>query len=496
MKGNIESGLLRAFGAAYLVIFGYMALAVWRNSGNVLLFGALALVFCAAVWGAYRLAAPRIDAMSPRAFRALSAAAVLAFAAFDLYLAWRMRVRILYDLEIVASAVPDVLDDFCLTESADYFITCTNNLGIVLLLSAVYGVAGLLGGSVDPRVNLAPGIFAAVALCAAAVWLVSLCAKEITGRNSGAALAFVLCAGFAPFYLWMPVFYTSTMSLVFGPWALYAFLRARRAAGRRRFAWLALSGAAAALGFIVKGNWMVMGAAVVIALALDAREVLRERLVRIAAFAAALALVVGGWNFFLHAAGPLDLSKLDEEGIPVTMWLVMGAEGSGAWNGDLKAETRALPDWDARAEMLRERLIEDYRAFTPKSYFKFWNTKMLRTWSDGRFGTNDLLVFPVTENWTNTLVFERYLPFRLIAAYSQAYLLALYAAGIFYAARLLRRPRAGGEFVAHLSMFGLMFFLTFYESWASYVFNFTPLWVLALACGVCTAGRRKGECDA
>ena len=50
------------------------------------------------------------------------------------------------DLAAVYGSVPDVLDDFVLNGAyADYFIYYYNNLFLLLLLSGLYGLAGLFG---------------------------------------------------------------------------------------------------------------------------------------------------------------------------------------------------------------------------------------------------------------------------------------------------------------------------------------------------------------
>src|SRR5699024_1589960 len=88
--------------------------------------------------------------------------------------------------------------------------------------------------------------------------------------NSGVALAFVLCAGFLPFVLWAPCFYSDTLSLPFGLLVLLCWNYYRSETRRPvRIALLAAMGAAAFVGYAVKGSVAVIVVALVIQLFLE-----------------------------------------------------------------------------------------------------------------------------------------------------------------------------------------------------------------------------------
>ena len=446
----------------------------WQHNGLAAL--AAGAVLGAVLFALARFVLPLLDQLPRRRFRLVLGAALAVYGLALGWLGFLLAEVPIMDMSTVLQSLPDFLDDGVPQVWGAYYVICNNNLGLALLLAGWYKLAGLFGITPDTEA----GIYAGIVLNVLAIWLavllVCLLARRILHHNSGVALAFVLCAGFLPFVLWAPCFYSDTLSLPFGLLVLLCWNYYRSETRRPvRIALLAAMGAAAFVGYAVKGSVAVIVVALVIQLFLEKKP--RQAL----AGALVVALVFAGLNAGYRAwqhSGLLDFSVEDAEGFPIELWFAYGSTGDGDYNDPVCQAAKDLPTMAERRQMLRQFIIEQYSSRSPLEQLEFMTRKAAITWGDGMYDAQEFLATPLKANWTHRFILEGQPGYMPMVYYCQAYQFLLMGLVLAGAVGAVRRARPGTLTLARVSVFGLMLFLSFWETKARYSFNFTPLLIL------------------
>ena len=286
------------------------------------------------------------------------------------------------DQEVVLRSLTDLLDDGRFGVWSGYYIICNNNLGLALVLGGWYWLAGLVGFEPDSTLmGVAPGIALNVLALLASVALCCLLARRVFKTNAAVALVFLLCAAFAPFWLYSPCFYSDTLSMPFGLLALLAFDAWRREARpRRRLLFAAGAGAAAFVGYAVKGSVAVMAVALAIQFFLQAKP--RRALAACGAMLAAFGLLAGGYRLW-QRAWLIDWAEEDALTLPIQLWFCYGSHDDGNYS---QADYEAAMTVDTvaeRKELLNARIAANYASYTLPELAEFVTRKAAITWGDG-----------------------------------------------------------------------------------------------------------------
>lgn len=476
---DMQRQLTRAFSVGFALVWGWVlvnSVLRWQHNGPAALLAGLALGFAA--FFAARLLLPLLDTVPLPRFRRWMIAAL---AVYGLVLGrmgfWLAEMPIM-DMATIMQSLPDFLDDGIPQVWGAYYIICNNNLGLALVLVGWYRLAGLFGITPDSEAGIYAGILLNVLAILFSVVLVCLLARRILKRNSAVALAFLLCAGFLPFVLWSPCFYSDTLCLPFPllvllGWTYY------RAESRPvvRLVWLAGMAAAAFAGYAVKGSVIVVLVAVIIQLFLE--KSVRRALAGTAVLLVVFGILLGGYRLWQRTF--LDFSVEDAVGLPIELWFAYGSTGDGNYNDDICQAAKSLTTMDQRRQMLRQHISAQYGARTPVGLADFMTRKAAITWGNGLYDAQEFLATPLKVNWTHRFILEGQPGYMPMVYYCQAYLyfvMLLVLAGTLGA---VRRACPGPLTLARVSVFGLMLFLSLWETKARYAFQFTTLLLLLAA---------------
>lgn len=190
------------------------------------------------------LAGP-VDRMSPRAFRTLFFALLCAAFAVCFWLAYRMRIHLPTDTDIIFTSVADILRDGKLDEANpridanyfpglklytnnDYFCRYPNNIGLLMLYVGLYAVCGPFGFEAGTDAGQAPAIFLTALAVAVTVFFLCCCARLLLRCNSSVLYTLLLSYAFLPFVFGVPNFYTDLWVIFFTVAGVYCYLRGTR----------------------------------------------------------------------------------------------------------------------------------------------------------------------------------------------------------------------------------------------------------------------------
>ena len=275
------------------------------------------------------------------------------------------------DLAAVYGSVPDVLDDFVLNGAyADYFIYYYNNLFLLLLLSGLYGLAGLFGLEFAGNASMGLAVVFSAAVLACTVMLLCKLAAQASGHGGRRveALALLVCALCLPFYFYAPVFYTDAFAMFFlvaEAWLLFRFSQGGGLPAA------AACGAVAGLGVLMKGTLAVPVVALAISICFMGGLAVKKRLAGLAVLLGALALCMAVPAWLVMLSGLVDFSRYDALGLPVETWMCMSVHGGGAYCQDCVDYARSFATMAARTEAMRARLAALYQSYSLPEFLRF-----------------------------------------------------------------------------------------------------------------------------
>ena len=471
--------LTRAFSVGFALLWGWVlanSVLRWQYNGPAALVAGLALGFAA--FFASRLFLPLLDNVPLPLFRRWMIAAVAAYGLLLGRMGFWLAEMPIMDMATVLQSLPDFLDDGVPQVWGAYYIICNNNLGLALVLVLWFRLAGLFGITPDTGSGIYAGIVLNVLAITLSVALVCLLARRVLKRNSAVTLCFLLCAGFLPFVLWSPCFYSDTLCLPFALLVLlgWTYYRAQPRAGKRLLILVGMA-LAAFMGYAVKGSVIVVLVAVIIQLFLEKKA--RQALAGTAALLLVFGALLGGYRTWQRTF--LDFSVEDAVGLPIELWFAYGSTGDGNYNDEICQAAKSLPTMDQRRQMLRQYIAAQYAARTPVGMADFMTRKAAITWGNGLYDAQEFLATPLNVNWTHRFILEGQPGHMPMVYYCQAYLYFLMVLVLLGTVGAARRATPGPLTLARVSVFGLMLFLSFWETKARYSFQFTPLLLLLAA---------------
>ena len=463
-------------GGIFLAVLGSSVLH-WEHNGPAALVAGLALTGGMGVL--LHFAAPAAGRLSPGRFRVFLGLGLLVYGLVLAILGTLLAQVLTMDMAYVYQSLPEFLDGFPLGQDNYYYIICNNNLGLALLLAAVYRVTGI---APEGFAGLETGILFNCLMIWLSVVLICRCARLLTQSNGAVLGAFLLSALFVPFWLWSPIFYSDTLSMPFLLGAVVCFFRFRRT-GRWGGLWLAFSALFAFLGYAVKGSVAVVVPAVMIWLVLEHLDGLKAALRQAALYLACFLVLLGGYKAAQHL-WILDYTGSEEYALPTELWLCYGSHDDGDYSQEDYDYCASLPDLDSRREALRRRLWENYTSYTPGQLAAFELHKATLTWGEGTYGAMEALAAPQKANWTAFFTIQGQPGYMPLVYYCQAFqymLLLLTAAGALVN---LAHPWPGGRSFPGLCLLGILLLLSLWETKARYALHFSPLVLLCASCAL------------
>ena len=186
----------------------------------------------------------------------------------------------------------------------------------------------------------------------------------------------------------------------------------------------------------------------------------------------------GGYTLFQRQF--IDWTNRESAAFPTELWLCYGSHDNGDYSQADVDACRALPTVDARRAMLRARIAENYAARSPAGNAVFFLCKAVRTWGDGLYGAEEYAATPLKASWTAAFAVPGqrwHMPLVYYAQSWQYLLLGLAAAGALLCARRAEQRL----FLPYVGLFGVMLFLSFWETKARYGLHFAPVLLLCAA---------------
>ncbi len=362
-----------------------------------------------------------------------------------------------------------------------YFTRCTNNLGVIYVLAAIFRFFALFGWQDRyMQIVLVTSLLFSLGLLASA----RICRRLGGMRAQGRMM--LLFASCLPFFYCTSELYTDVYALAFPTMAIYCLMRAqqqRTRAGRLGFD--ALFALCTALGAQMRFTAIIPSLACLIWLLFSKRY---TRLLT-ASLLMSVCLLAGQGLVNSETAKHLDPADTKARAHPLLHYLVMGLpvqedEGYGGYGyGRWYLFTTSFDDPAERDAALKQEFIDRiYYLRYPNRLLNMMSRKNYATFGSGAFGLNVLIEAdePAANNLVKQVIFRRG---KLYTAYeylcTALFLSHMLLACLSCAQQIRRRQTDGAPLM--IALIGAFIILSIWETNSRYFFQFEMVLLCAAA---------------
>ncbi len=371
----------------------------------------------------------------------------------------------------------DLIQQDCQKGSV-YLIRYPNNFAIVFLLSFIYRIGYMIFGYIPTWL---PIIFNAFAINISVI-LTVFTARKLFG-NRKAMFVLILCFFFAPYYTYVPYYYTDSISMPFCVASIYLFVCAVKSETKyKKYILMALCGVFTFIGFKLKGSVIILLAVAIVYL------VIKFGIKKILCFTLALIIGFGSVNIAYSAVfksmNIVTEEQSDKYEYPVTHWIMMGLKGLGHYNLKDSQYTESFPTKAEKQEANIEEIKNRIKDFGIPGLASHIASKTVWTWEDGTYYISHHIEKPVRRNILHEFVLDEgkyHLVFYIYSCGYQLFLIFMILISIF---KGFRKPEINLMTFLKGIVFATLIFFIIWETRSRYLYNFTPIFILLSADGM------------
>lgn len=361
----------------------------------------------------------------------------------------------------------------------EYFLKFRNNTGIFLFLSVVYKAAYMLGLDRFVAVGIVLNI---VMIDIAIILMFSVCDKVF--GTAKAFLALLVAILTTPFYTYVPIYYSDTLSIVFPILILYLFVLSKEInKWWKKCSIYAIIGILGAGGGQIKLTVVFMLIAITLQLLLQ--EKIKEYAPKIIIMAVTFFITTKIFYAVVNSHGIFDFKSTEKSPVPFTHWIMMGMKGHGGWDYDDYMFTYTFPTREERIQENLKEIKKRLHNYGSEGYFKFLTIKATWTWGDGTYySPSKLRREPINNGIYQEIFLETGKYFKYYAYFSQVVHISILFLILVSALCNIWSKDHSYTNVLRIVMFGLMVFLLIWETRSRYITNYIPIFILIAIEGV------------
>lgn len=369
----------------------------------------------------------------------------------------------------------------------DYFVRYHNNLSLLGILALFYKLLSLFNLTADSIISNYLSVLLNIAFIMSGVIFGTLTVKNLFGKK-GIVVYLIMSGLFVPYYIHACRFYTDSMSMPFVSITLWLYSIPDNKF-KPIFIKYALIGISIALGCLIKGSVIVLLAALLIHLILKSIKNIRFAATAIIA----VALISGIWGAYTKNCDWVDLSKSDSLEFPITHWIMMGLD-RGTVGGYSQIDFEYTDSFPSKAEKQRAnievimRRLGEFDSLSELADFEF--TKAALAWGDGQYMQDNHIEWGINRNGVYNIVSTSGRFYPVYNIYIVVYAFCMYIFAVAGSILSIKKPKVDFAMFLRLTMLGVILFFMLWESKSRYLFNFTPVFMLAAIYGAEEIKRR------
>ena len=261
-------------------------------------------------------------------------------------------------------------------QSSTYLSTYPNNIPITIFLAGIYNLAGMLGITCYKNVGIAVNMIS-IDLCM--IFLCLLVKRKYGIKKCAMIFGLILINPIV--YVYLPTYYTNSLSLVFYTFLLFVYDCFSK---NKKIQYLILLGVISMLGIKLRITVGIMLIAVMLSMIIKFK--LKDFMKYISVIIACVIITGGVYRLVENKYIKFDYS---ETRYPPTHWLMMGSKDSSAFGGynsnDAKF-TSSFKSYDEKKKATTSELLNRLKKNGISGNIKRLNKKYIRLFSIGTYG--------------------------------------------------------------------------------------------------------------
>lgn len=389
MMQKVKSKLLAVSSAIFAAIISVIVLCVlFRDGGEfsvnqncpflTIVFG---IIITALILRFRKPIISRLEKVSVFHERIIVACMMLLMVFMIVLVVWALRVHPSWDPGIIQNNVSRMLNG---ERPTGYFNSYPFQLAILVLLYVPVRVVRLFFGAVS--INQVALTLNTLFIIATIVFTF-LSIRKMLGRGYGLVAIILMPIIMLPLILYMPIFYTDTISAAAVAISLYLIISIIKD-NKHPILYSVLLGLVTFFGYRIKATMAIIVIAFGIVLFLTAKRsvLVKERIVPIVLFAVIILVGNVAWGVLYNKY--VDTERV----IPMEHWVLMGMTGHGGFNEDgFGGEYRGANTNKEIKQVARELISERLSGYGPVGYMEFLSRKISFTWGDGSYFVSEKL---------------------------------------------------------------------------------------------------------
>ena len=356
-----------------------------------------------------------------------------------------------------------------------YYSAWPNNAPLYVLLAYFFRLLSPLGFDLN-FVGIGLNIF-----CIDLALLLLYCSvKKATGSLTASWISLLLACLHGALLIYVPIYYTDTLTLPCTIGTFYLIQNARTAASRKsEFFLYAAAAAVCAFGSVLKFSVVILLIAEIITELLT--EPIRKSIKRILLLLAVFLVLYFALQYACTNA-PIVVIDKEIAYVPKLHWVMMGLSGNGDYNAADYQLTISVPT-EQRDAFVRRMILQRVKDYGFSGMMNHLHEKIAFVWGEGTyFSSVKIDRCRAKASWLDTFVNylgKQFLPY---ATFSEGLMvfteLMLALSGAYLLIKQIKEP---DMVFAETAVFGLFLFECLWEARSRYLFDYLPIFLFISA---------------
>lgn len=392
--------------------------------------------------------------------------------------------------DVYKAAIEFVNGDF---NSIDYtyFKEFSNNYGILYMEIIIFKILKLFNLM---KYTLLASVIVNFIFINTSILFIYLTIKKLVNRKT-AVFGLFICALVIPFYTYMPVLYTDTVSMLFPIVIIYLYVSYLKSNKKNKNLLFLLIGLFGFIGMKIKFTVIIILIGIVIDMIL--RNNFKKYIVPFIYLIIVLITSIFCFNYIENEKNIFNFDiRNNNEKIPYTHWIMMGLTKResgvgeryfiGTYSPYSYELTRSYKTTEERKKANIEEIKKSLKEYGILDYTLFLNEKMLFVWSDPTCYAPlliDILVNRNSDNLIQKFLYKdgEYTDYTYIFAFGiMTFMYIMLVVGSFKSIK----SDDNFERVGFISLFGILLFFLIWEASSRYVVNYIPIMIVLVVCAL------------
>lgn len=366
----------------------------------------------------------------------------------------------------------------------EYFNMCSNNIFPMLFLALFFKISSVLG--IGHYLTI--GILLNILLIDLGIMSAYLIVRKIF-NNKISLLFLIICLFISPLYLYAPIFYTDTLSLIFPTTLILIYLHIKdiNEFNVKKNIYIVIFGLISFIAIKLKATTAI----VIVAIFIDILLSKKNKNIIVVLFSIITYLLFN--PIYLNFVNKTEIFNFDisnKSGFPTTHYLMMGLSSreingrviNGIFNEEEVKNTLSISDYNQREQYNIKVIKSRLNDLGVIGTIKFMYKKTLHNFGDGTyFAPEKLILNPKNKNNIfKDYVYENSKYFDLYYYFAQGVQIAMLLLMTFGSLLYLKNNKYEEINVFRLSTFGIFCFLLMWESRSRYLVNYVLIMFICI----------------